>query len=102
MSSSLISSSSSDVPETPRPFAGLLNVPCRVEVVLGTGTISVREVWRLGPQSVIRLEQSAGIDLEVRTHGVTVAHGEVDIVDDSTAIRITQLVPPPGIEESLG
>ena len=97
MSSSPISSSSSEVRH---PLAGMLDVVCHVDVVLGTGTISVRDCLKLQPRSVLRLEQSAGADLEIRIHGVTAARGEVVIVDDSTAVRITEIVPPPSGERS--
>jgi flagellar motor switch protein FliN/FliY len=68
---------------------------CRVEVVLGTGSISVRRCLALEDGSVIRLEQVAGSDLQVAINGVPVARGEVVIVEDSTAIRLTDILPPP-------
>jgi flagellar motor switch/type III secretory pathway protein FliN len=34
----------------------------------------------------------------VLVNGIPVAHGEVVIVDDSTAIRITELLAPPSSE----
>ena len=92
------SSSSSPAVDTggPSPFAGMLDVSCGVAVVLGTGTISVRDCLKLQRLSVIRLNQSAGSDLDVRVHGVGVASGEVVIIDDSTAVRLTNITPPPG------
>jgi flagellar motor switch protein FliN/FliY len=102
MSSSRISSSSSDLvpaaPAQPRPFASMLDVVCRVDVVLGTGTITVRDCLKLQRATVIRLKQPAGSDLEVRVHGVPAAMGEVVIIDDSTAVRVTGILPPPGTE----
>ena len=91
MSSSPNSSSSSD----PSPqFRAFHDVLCRVDVVLGTGSISVRECLQLKKHSVIRLAQSAGADMQVLVNGVPVAHGEVVIVDDSTSIRITEIAQP--------
>jgi flagellar motor switch protein FliN/FliY len=74
----------------------MLDVMCGVDVVLGTGSITVRDCLKLQRQSVIRLHQSAGADLEVRVQGVPTAAGEVVIVDESTAIRVTAVTPPPG------
>jgi flagellar motor switch protein FliN/FliY len=48
--------------------------------------------------SIIRLEQSAGNDMQVVVNGVLVAHGEVVIIDDSTAVRLTEIAPPPSAE----
>lgn len=80
-------------------FATLSDVTCEVAVVLGTGRMSVRECLYLKPKTVIPLEQPAGSDLHVRINGVLIAHGEVAIVDDSTNIRLTSIVPPPSGEE---
>ena len=34
-----------------------------------------------------------------RINGVLIAHGEVAIVDDSTNVRLTSIVPPPSAED---
>jgi flagellar motor switch protein FliN/FliY len=80
-------------------FASLSDVTCEVAVVLGTGRMSVRECLYLKPKAVIPLEQPAGSDLHVRINGVLIAHGEVAIVDDSTNVRLTAILPPPSGEE---
>jgi flagellar motor switch protein FliN/FliY len=99
MSSSPNSSSSSDYLSR---YEGLHDVTCQVEVVLGTGMISVRECLLLQRMSVIRLKQSAGEDLQVVINGVPLASGEVVIVDDSTSIRVTEILPPPSAEAQKG
>ena len=76
----------------------LSDVTCHVDVWLGTATISVRECLHLKTHSIIKLQQSAGGDMQVAVNGVVVASGEVVIIDDSTAIRLTEIVPPPGAE----
>lgn len=73
----------------------LRDVVCNVAVVLGTGTISVRDCLSLQGGSLIPLQQMAGSDLQVLVNGVPVALGEVVIVDDSTAIRLTEILSPP-------
>jgi flagellar motor switch protein FliN/FliY len=80
-------------------YTPLNDVTCEVAVVLGTGRMSVRECLYLKPKTVIPLEQSAGSDLHVRINGVLVAHGEVAIIDDSTAVRLTSILPPPSAED---
>jgi flagellar motor switch protein FliN/FliY len=78
----------------------LHDVTCSVEVWLGTATISVRDCLHMKRHSIIRLRQSAGSDMQVAVNGVPVANGEVVIVDDSTAVRLTEIVPPPSAEIS--
>jgi flagellar motor switch protein FliN/FliY len=94
MSSSLISSSSSEA-ETPHGLNGLLDLTCSVDVVLGTGSITVRDCLKMQAHTVLKLQQATGSDLEVRVHGVPAVRGEVMVVEDTTAIRVTQILPPP-------
>jgi flagellar motor switch protein FliN/FliY len=100
MSSSLISSSSSNpaAEHARHPFSELVDVLCGVAVVLGTGTVTVRRCLGLQRHSVLRLEQSAGEDLQVQINGVTVAKGEVVIGEDSIAIRVTEVPQQTGTE----
>jgi flagellar motor switch protein FliN/FliY len=96
MSSSLISSSSSDVVPGATPFDHIGDLRCPVTVVLGTASITVRQCLALQPQVVVRLEQAAGEDLRIDVNGVTIARGEVAIIDTSTAVRLTDFAPAPG------
>ena len=96
MSSSQISSSSSSGSD--HPFVEFNDITCPVSVILGDGTITVRHCLGLQRHSVVLLRQSAGEDLHVMVNDVTIARGEVVIVEDSTAIRITDIPMPPGAE----
>ena len=97
MSSSQNLSSSSDGAFA-LALAPLHDVICTVDVVLGDTQMSVGDCLRLEQETIIRLTNSAGGDLTVLVNGIPVAHGEVVIVDDSTAIRITELLAPPSSE----
>lgn len=94
MSSSPISSSSSDGLHPPTPYDKLGALACRVTIVLGTGSITVRQCLALERGVVLRLLQPAREDLRVAVNGVTIARGEVAVLDASAAIRITELVAP--------
>jgi flagellar motor switch protein FliN/FliY len=76
----------------------MLDVRCTVEFVLGSGSLKVRDCLQLDRNSIVPLMQPAGSDLEVRVHGITIASGEVVIVDDTTALRISKVTPPAGLE----
>ena len=95
MFSSPTSSSSSDIALN---LAPMHDVVCSVEFIIGTGRMSVRDCLRLEHNSVIRLDQSAGAELEMRVHGIPIAAGEVVILDDQTALRIMRILPPAGVE----
>lgn len=98
MSSSPTSLSSSSGGPGDESLAPLFDVHCTVEVVLGTGRITVRDCLRLDRASIVRLDQPAGCDLELRVQGQPIANGEVMIVDDGTALRVRRIIPPPGAE----
>lgn len=98
MSSSPNSSSSSDTLDA---LAPLHDVTCHVDVVLGTASMNVRQCLALKRDSIVRLGQSAGSDLQVVVNGVPVALGEVVIIESSTAIRVTDILAPPSNEAVL-
>jgi flagellar motor switch protein FliN/FliY len=100
MSSSPNSSSSSE-PEglADGALGWLLDVPCPVDFVLGTTTVKVRECIDFKLDSVIRLRQSAGADLEVRVGGVPIAAGEVVIIDENLGLRLGRILPPGAAEQ---
>lgn len=78
------------------PFARLRDVVCPVEVVLGTGTMSLRRVLTIERGGVVRLAQSAGEDLFVTVNGIRLAEAEVVIIDETIAVRVTHLARPSG------
>lgn len=96
-------------PEAPAPpadpiadpaaeFHGMLDVRVPVEVVLGTGVLTVRDCLALDRMRIVQLAQSAGQDLMVMASGVPIARAEVVIVEDSTAVRVTEIEAPAGGE----
>jgi len=101
MSSSPTSSSSSDAKATAAvapPFPRLLDLECPVEIVLGRGTITIGECLNLESLRVIRLDVPAGDELEVVVGDVPLMRGEVVIVEERAAIRITEIARAPGME----
>lgn len=98
MSSSPTSSSSSEAPAPSQPFSRVVDVPCPVNVLLGTGVMSVRQCLALDRNSIVELSQSAGEDLQLVVNGVLLARGEVVIIEDSAALRITEIAAPAAAE----
>ena len=98
MSSSQSSLSSSDALPAADGLTPLYDVVCAIDVVLGTSHLTVRECLNLKRHSVIRLLQSAGEDMQIMVNGIPVATGEVVIVDNSTAMRVTDILQPPSVE----
>lgn len=84
------SSSSSRPAEAAR--AAFRDVPIILEVLLGRGTIAVRQLVRLEAGMVLRLDSAAGADLIIRATGVALCLGEVVIIEDSVAARVTHVL----------
>jgi len=79
----------------------MLDLGIHVDVVVGTTSITVRDCLKLKRQSVVRLKRSSGSDLDLTVGGIVVASGEVVVVDESTAVRISDIAQPAGAEPEV-
>lgn len=89
----------------PRPEAGLDflgDVDVQVRVELGNAKLNVKDVLKLGSGSVVALDSLVGDPVNVFVNDRLVARGEVLVVHDNFAIRITEVVPPPKAGEGEG
>lgn len=99
MSTSPNSSSSSEAAAAAgSSFTWLMDVSCRVDVVLGSCALTVRDCVGLTRGAIVPLTQPAGADLELRAEGVPLAQGEVVVLDEKTSLRISRILPPTGSE----
>lgn len=69
----------------------LLDVPVTLTVELGSCQLPMREVLVLAAGSVVKLDKPAGTPVELRANNKLVARGEVVVVEEQLAIRITEL-----------
>lgn len=74
----------------------LRDVPITVTAKLGHTVLPISEILKLGPGSVIELEESISQPIELTVRGVAFATAEVVVVDDHFAVRIKTLLPPRG------
>ncbi|TXN29203.1 flagellar motor switch protein FliN [Lacisediminihabitans profunda] len=68
------------------------NVEMALTVEIGKTRMSVRDVLSLEPGAVIELDRSAGAPADVLLNGRLIAHGEIVVVDQDYAIRITKIL----------
>ncbi len=64
-------------------------IPMEVEVELDRRVFSIRELLDLEAGNVIRLARSAGENIDLRVGGALVGYGEIVIIEDTMAVRIT-------------
>jgi len=71
----------------------LHGVSMEVTVELGRTRLSVRELLALSPGDVLELDRAAGSPADLLVNGRLIARGEVVVVDEDFALRVTEIVP---------
>jgi flagellar motor switch protein FliN len=69
---------------------GDVDVPLAVE--LGRTVMSLDAVAGIGEGSIIELERLAGEPVDLYAAGELIARGEVVVIDESFALRVTEMV----------
>jgi len=65
------------------------DMPLDVLVELDRKILSVREILTLDKGSVIKMNRSAGENLDILVSGALLAFGEIVIIESSMGVRIT-------------
>lgn len=78
----------------PRRIDLLRDVIMGVSVELGRTRLTVQEILGLTPGSIVELDRAAGAPVDVLVNGTLIAHGEVVVVDEEFAVRISEVVSP--------
>jgi flagellar motor switch protein FliN/FliY len=76
------------MPTAVEEVALYLDVPLDVEVELDRRILTVRQILELDRGSVIRMNRSAGENLDVRIGGALVGFGEIVVNEATTGIRL--------------
>jgi flagellar motor switch/type III secretory pathway protein FliN len=67
-------------------------LPCRVGVEVPVLVFTVADLLGLCPGSVVRSSQKEGSPASVQVNGRVIGWGELDVVEDTLAIRLTEMV----------
>ncbi|MDL1977487.1 MAG: flagellar motor switch protein FliN [Deltaproteobacteria bacterium] len=81
-------------PEKERPIDFILDIPLGISVELGRTRMVVNDLLQIGPGSIIELNKSAGEPMEILINNKLVARGEVIVVNEKLAVRLTDIVSP--------
>lgn len=73
-------------------LARISNVEMALTVEIGRTRMAVRDVLAMEPGAVIELDRSAGSPADVLLNGRLIAHGEIVVVDQDYAVRITKIL----------
>ncbi len=72
-------------------FTHYLDMPLTVEAVLDQKTMTIFEILALEEGSVIKLNRSAGENIDLIIGGTAAAFAEVVIIDESMGVRVTDM-----------
>lgn len=72
----------------------LSGISLRVSVEVGSASLSLAELLRLGEGSVVELDRQANDLLDIFANGTLIAKGEIVEVDGHYGIRVVDVVAP--------
>ena len=83
----------------PASLEMLKDIKLHVRVEIGRTRMYVQDVLRLGSGSVVELDHLTGDPLDVYVNDRLVARGEVLVINENFALRITEVIHPARGEE---
>jgi len=85
---------------SPAPFlrdlAGVYDIPLKVSIEVGRLRLPVGEFLRLSPGRILEIKKPAGEPFEISLNGCVVAKGEIIMVEQSSGVRIVEVLKPAG------
>ena len=72
----------------------LLDVPVNLAIEIGRTRLSIGDLMKLTPGSVVELNRHIGETHDVLINGTLIAHGEIVVAKDRFGIRFTDIVSP--------
>ena len=81
----------------------ILRIPVVVQVVLGSASMSVANLLKIGRGAVIPLDRRIGEPVDISVNGRIVARGEVVVVEDDNSrfgVSLTEIIGPPGVSSN--
>jgi len=70
----------------------LAAVKVTVSVELGTTEMSLKQLFKVGEGSIIELNELSGEPLSIKANGVTIAKGEVVVIEEHFAVRVCEVL----------
>ena len=69
------------------------DIPMDISVDLDRVTMTLDQVLHLEPGSVIKMNRSAGENIDINIGGAPLAYGEIVIIESTMGVRITDFEP---------
>ena len=72
----------------------LLDVQLNIQVEVGRSQIRIEDLLELDQGSIVELQSAIGEPLDIRVNEKLVARGEIVVINDKFAVRITDIISP--------
>ena len=79
----------------------VLDIPIEITAILGRTKMSLNEILELGRGSLIELDTLENQEVEILVSGKKVAYGQVVISNQNFGIKITEVLEPEDLVNSL-
>jgi flagellar motor switch protein FliN/FliY len=81
-----------ETPSGARDLEAVYDIPVRVSAVLGTATMQVNQLLKLGRGAVVELDRKVGEAIDIYVNNRLVARGEVVVVQDKLGVTMTEII----------
>ena len=83
-------------PTTTQNMDHIFKIPVTVDVVLGSATMSVAALMKLGKSAVVTLDRKVGDPVDLAVNGKLVARGEIVVLDGGAklGVSLTEVLGP--------
>lgn len=72
----------------------ILDIPVNMTVELGRTKMTIKDLLSLSQGSIVSLDGLVGEPLDILINGYLIAQGEVVVISDKFAVRITDIITP--------
>lgn len=79
-------------PANPALATALMDVPVKVDVVLGEARMSIEELMAMGPGEIVALEATAKDLVDIYVSDRLMARGKLVIADGQLGVSLTEIV----------
>ncbi|MGB2710466.1 MAG: flagellar motor switch protein FliN [Conexibacter sp.] len=79
-------------PTRPHDLGRLSDVPVELAVEIGRTRMTVGATLELRPGSIVVLDRMAGEPVDLLVNGTPIARGEVVVIDEEFALRVTDVL----------
>lgn len=79
----------------------LYDIKLDVNIELGRAELKVKDILSLHAGSIVELNRLAGDPVEIVVNNKLIARGEVIVIDDNFAVRVTDIMDPAEIAQKL-